>query len=134
MDVDDAKLEIADSPDLPPLWLVFGAVRREDGHWILPELSAEFASPDAALHIGPQHVVLEAAAVDLAATLTGTHRLQVRGWHVMFLARGKIGPFRVDGTAYDAPGGLVGIHLLLHDEGNGGRPITSGSAVLEVLT
>jgi len=86
MDVDDAKLEIADSPDLPPLWRVFGAARRDDGHWVLPELSAEFASPDAALHIGPQHVVLEAAAVDLAADITGTRRLQVRGWHVMFLA------------------------------------------------
>ncbi len=59
MDVDDAKLEIEDSPDLPPLWQVFGASRRDDGHWTLPELSVEFASPDAALHIGPQHIVLE---------------------------------------------------------------------------
>jgi hypothetical protein len=133
MDVDDAKLEIADSPDLPPLWRVFGAARRDDGHWVLPELSAEFASPDAALHIGPQHVVLETAAVDLAADHAGTRRLQVRGWHVMFLARGKVGPFRVDGAAYAAPGGLVGVRLLLHDEGNGGRAITSASAVLEVL-
>jgi hypothetical protein len=133
MEVDDAKLEIADSPDLPPLWRVFGAARRDDGNWVLPELSAEFASPDAALHIGPQHVVLEAAAVDFAAAPAGTRRLQVRGWHVMFLARGKVGPFRVDGTAYDAPTGLVGVRLLIHDEGNGGRAITSASAVLEVL-
>ncbi len=64
MDVDEARLEIEDSPDLPPLWQVFGASERGDGHWILPRLSAEFASPDAALHIGPQHVVLETAAVD----------------------------------------------------------------------
>src|SRR5580704_6752488 len=67
MDVEEAKLEIEDSPDLPPLWQVFGASRRDDGHWTLPELSVEFASPDAALHIGPQHIVLETAAVDLAA-------------------------------------------------------------------
>jgi hypothetical protein len=133
MDVDDAKLEIEDSPDLPPLWQVFGGSRRDDGHWTLPKLSVEFASPDAALHIGPQHVVLETAAVDLAAELAGTRRLQVRSWHVMFLARGKVGPFRVDGTAYDAPGGLIGVRMLIHDEGNGGRAITSGSAVLEVL-
>ena len=33
MDVDDARLEIEDSPDLPPLWKVFGASRRDDGHW-----------------------------------------------------------------------------------------------------
>ena len=93
------KLEIVDSPDLPPLWKVFGAARRDDGHWTLPELSVELASPDAALHIGPQHVGLEAAAMDLAAALVGTDRLQMQSWHVMFLARGKVGPFRVDGEA-----------------------------------
>ena len=67
MDVDDSAIVVEDSPDLPPLWQVFGASRRDDGHWTLPELRADFASPDAALHIGPQHVVLETAAVDLAA-------------------------------------------------------------------
>jgi hypothetical protein len=51
----------------------------------------------------------------------------------MFLARGKTGPFRVHGTAYPAPDGLIGVRLMLHDEGNGDRAITSGSAVLEVL-
>jgi hypothetical protein len=51
----------------------------------------------------------------------------------MFLARGKVGPFRVDGTAYDAPDGHIGVRMLIHDEGNGGRAITSGSAVLENL-
>ena len=124
---------IEDSPDLPPLWRVFGAAKRDDGHWMLPELRAELASPDAALHIGPQHVVLETAALELAAELEGTHLVGVRSWHVMFMARGKTGPFRVDGTAYGAPGGLIGVRLLLHDEGNGDRPITSASAVVTVL-
>jgi hypothetical protein len=54
------RLEVEDSPDLPPLWKVFGGSRRASGHWTLPELSAEYASPDAALHLGPQHVILEA--------------------------------------------------------------------------
>ena len=35
------------------------------------ELSVELASPDAAFHIGPQHVVLETAAIDMAAELVG---------------------------------------------------------------
>jgi hypothetical protein len=65
----------------------------------MPELTAELASPDAALHIGPQHVLLETAAIDYAAALAGTERLQMRSWHVMFLARAKTGPFRVDGEA-----------------------------------
>ena len=44
-------LEVVDSPDLPPLWQVFGGHRRPDGNWGLPELAVEVASPDAALHI-----------------------------------------------------------------------------------
>ena len=55
-------LEVIDSPDLPPLWQVFGGHRRPDGHWALPELAVEVASPDAALHIGPQFVIGETAA------------------------------------------------------------------------
>ena len=128
------KLVIEDSPDLPPLWQVFGASRRDDGHWQLPELSVELASPDAALHIGPQHVVLETAAVDLASGLVGTDMLQMRGWHVMFLARGKVGPFRVDGEAVRGTGNTVGVRMVMHDEGNGNRKVTSASAVLEIVT
>jgi hypothetical protein len=127
------KLEIVDSPDLPPLWEVFGASRRKDGHWVLPPLSAELASPDAALHIGPQHVVLETAAIDLAAELAGTDKLQMESWHVMFLARGKIGPFRVDGEALRGAGAKIGVRMILSDEGNEDRAVTSGSAVFRIV-
>jgi hypothetical protein len=127
------KLEIVDSPDLPPLWEAFGASRRQDGHWMLPELSAELASPDAALHIGPQHVVLETAAIDLAARLTGTDLLQLRSWHVMFMARGKVGPFRVDGEGVRSRGGNIGVRLAMHDEGNDDKAVTSASATFEVV-
>jgi hypothetical protein len=133
MDVDDTAIVVEDSPDLPPLWRVFGASRRDDGHWTLPELRSDLASPDAALHIGPQHVVLETAAVDLAADLAGTRRLQVQSWHVMFMARGKTGPFRVEGSASHAPEGRMGVRMLLHDEGNGDRAVTSAAALLSVV-
>lgn len=96
-------------------------------------MSAETASPDAALHIGPQHIVLETAAMHLAADLVGTDRLQMRSWHVMFLARGKAGPFRVEGEAAPGMGDTVGIRLTLHDEGNEDRAVTSASAVLSVV-
>jgi hypothetical protein len=132
--MEENKLEIADSPGLPPLWQAFGASRRDDGHWALPELAAEFASPDAALHIGPQHVVLEAAAIDLAAQLARTDMLQMQTWHVMFLARGKSGPFRVDGEAVHGAAGRIGVRLTLHDEGSENRMVTAASAVLEVVT
>ncbi|MHB1777594.1 MAG: hypothetical protein ACYCU7_16630 [Acidimicrobiales bacterium] len=131
---DDPVEHIEDSPDLPPLSEVFGAARRDDGHWTLPELRAELASPDAALHLGPQHVVLERAAGDLAEALAGTHRLQVDSVHVMFLSRGKVGPFRVDGRALGDAGrtGRVGVQLTLHDEGAGDRAVTAASYVFGV--
>jgi len=127
------KLVIVDSPDLPPLWKAFGASRRPDGHWVLPELSDEVASPDGALHIGPQHVALETAAIDLAARLVGTDRLQMETWHVMFLARGKVGPFRIDGEAVRGARGRVGARLTLHDEGNADRAVTAASALLRIV-
>lgn len=133
MDVTGTELEIQDAPTLPPLWEAFGASLRADGHWVLPPLSAEFASPDAALHIGPQHIVLETAAIDLAAAAVDTRKLQVASWHVMFMARGKIGPFRVEGTAHSGRGGRVGVRMLLHDEGNDDKPVTAAAAIFDVL-
>ena len=128
----EKPIDVVDSPDLPPLWKVFGASRRPDGHWVLPELSVEFASPDAALHIGPQHVVLETAAMDAAAELVGTDRLQLRSWHVMFLARGKTGPFRVDVDTARGADRQVGVRMLMIDEGEN-RSVTSGSAVFTIV-
>src|SRR5246127_3705946 len=132
MEVSGAELVIEDSPDLPPLWQAFGASKRDDGHWVLPALSAELASPDAALHIGPQHVVLETAATDLAADVAGTRKVQVISWHVMFMSRGKAGPFRVEGTAHAGGPGRVGVRMLLHDEGNADKAVTSAAAIFEV--
>jgi hypothetical protein len=120
-------IDIVDSPDLPPLWQVFGGMRRADGHWGLPELATEVASPDAALHIGPQFVILETAALDAATTLVGTGRLQAISSHVMFMARGKVGPFRAVAEAMGGADGVVAVRVLLYDEGNGDRLTTTGS-------
>jgi hypothetical protein len=128
MDVSGTEIVIEDSPDLPPLWKAFGASKRPDERWQLPALSEELASPDAALHIGPQHVVLETAAV-----AAGTRKLQVVSWHVMFMSRGKVGPFRVDGTAHLGGTGRVGVRMLLHDEGNADKAVTSAAAIFEIV-
>lgn len=119
-------LDIVDSPDLPPLWQVFGGRRREDGCWALPELATPLASPDAALHIGPQFVVLETAALDAAADHAGTELLQGMSSHVMFVARGKVGPFRVECEPLPGADGTVGVRVMLHDEGADDKPITAG--------
>ena len=134
MDVSGTELVIEDSPDLPPLWVAFGARKRDDGHWVLPPLRLELASPDAALHIGPQHVVLETAATDLAADIAGTPKVQVISWHVMFMSRGKVGPFRVEGTAHAGGPGRVGVRMLLHDEGNADKAITSAAAIFDIVS
>ena len=120
-------IDIVDGPDLPPLWQVFGATKRPDGHWALPELAVEVASPDAALHIGPQFVILETAAAEAAAESSGTAALQGISSHVMFLARGKIGPFRVDSETCPGADGTVGVRATLHDEGADGKAVTAAS-------
>lgn len=125
MEVDN--IEVVDSPDLPPLWQVFGGFRREDGLWGLPELSAEVASPDAALHIGPQFVILETAAIDAAGG-----DVQGISAHVMFLARGKAGPFRVQTERLPGADGTVAVRVQLYDEGNEDRLVTVGSYVFRV--
>jgi len=126
--IDNPPIDVVDSPSLPPLHQVFGATRRPDGSWTLPELSLELASPDAALHLGPQHIVLETAAMELAADRAGTNALQIEDWHVMFVARGKTGPFRATGESFLGGSGRIGCRLSLHDEGNDDRVITSASA------
>jgi hypothetical protein len=112
---------------------VFGGGRRDDGHWALGELEVELASPDAALHIGPQFVILEQAAADLAAGVAGTDRLQGAASHTMFLARGKAGPFRVDAEPMSGTDGAVAVRVVLHDEGAGDRAITAGSYLFRVV-
>lgn len=120
-------IEVVDSPDLPPLWAVFGGARRPDGRWALGPLSAELASPDAALHLGPQVVVLEAAATDLAREAVDGAPLGGLSSHTMFVARGKVGPFRVDGTAHLGADGTVGARVVLCDEGADDRVVTVAS-------
>ncbi|WP_454790636.1 hypothetical protein [Mycolicibacterium lutetiense] len=123
-------IDIADGPDLPPLWQVFGGTKRPDGHWALPELAVEVASPDAALHIGPQFVILETAAMESAAAdATNTDALQGLSSHVMFLARGKTGPFRVDTQVLSGLDGTIAVRATLHDEGADGKAVTAASYV-----
>lgn len=132
--IDVEELNIEDGPDLPPLWQVFGAKKRADGHWTLKELSEDLASPDGALHIGPQHVALEIAAIEAAAGLVGTDKLQVESYHAMYLARGKKGPFRIDAEPVRGRDDRkVGVRLLLVDEAEKGRSVTSASMMFRIV-
>jgi acyl-coenzyme A thioesterase PaaI-like protein len=118
---------VVDSPALPPLWGVFGATRRADGRWTLPELSSELASPDAALHLGPQFILLETAALHAASEAAGADDVRAISSHLMFLARGKVGPFRADAEMYAGSDGTTAVGIVLHDEGDGDRAVTAAS-------
>jgi hypothetical protein len=69
----------------------------------------------------------------VAAAGAGTRKLQVVSWHVMFMSRGKVGPFRVDGTAHLGGTGKVGVRMMLHDEGNADKAVTSAAAIFEIV-
>lgn len=129
----DLPPDIPDSADLPPLHEAFGARRRRPGEWELPELDAKMASTSASLHLGPIHVVLEAAAIDLAAELAGTDRLQVEDWQVMFVAPGTVGPFVAYGRAVAGRLGSIACRLMLRDEGRDGRAVTSALATFRAV-
>lgn len=125
--IDNPPLDVVDSPDLPPLHRVFGGRRSSLGVWELPELIPELASPDAALHIGPQHVILEAAATDVAEERNGGP-IQIVDWYVMFVNRGKVGPFRTRTDVFAGTGTRLGVRVDLLDLGQDGRVISTAAA------
>jgi len=125
--------DIMDSPTLPPLHVVFGASRGADGTWQLPELTARIASTSGSLHIGPAHIILEAAAADLAAQAAGAEATQVEDWNVSFVARGTKGPFTVDGAATVGNLGRVACRMTLRDRGRDSRVIATAIGVFRVL-
>ena len=72
------------------------------------------------------------AATEAAAQLAGTDALQIEDWHVMFVARGKVGPFRAVADPYTGNLDRVAVRLSLHDEGNDDRVVTTGSATFRL--
>ncbi|MBA3054544.1 MAG: hypothetical protein FP826_06360 [Sphingomonadales bacterium] len=116
--------DIADRDDLPPLIEVFGGWKGDDGHWRLPALAAHSRSTSGTLHLGPMHLVFDAAADELAAA----SGLRVADWEVLFVAAGTNGPFRVDVTPIPASGPARAAEFRLMDEGRGDRLVASASA------
>jgi hypothetical protein len=85
------------------------------------------------LHIGPVHVVFEAAATDAIIELVGSETIQAEQWDVHFVAPGTVGPFLVEVTAARGNGDRVATRLSLFDEGRDRSMVASGAAVFRVL-
>jgi acyl-coenzyme A thioesterase PaaI-like protein len=120
---------VTDSPSLPPLWEAFGARRRTDGQYEIPELSVRLGSTSGSLHHGPTQVVLEAAATDAASGAAGTDALRVGHWSVIFVRRGKVGPFVTTTEVVSAGPDVIACQAALRDDGVGGRNIALATAV-----
>lgn len=125
--VQNDPMVIEDSPELPPLHSVFKATCDHLGIWRLPELSLESASPDAALHLGPQHILIETAACEAAQRMVHEKALHVESYHCMFVSRGKVGPFRAQVELHSGSGTRIGARVTLHDEGNEDRVVTNAA-------
>ncbi|MDT5189966.1 MAG: hypothetical protein QOI28_2217 [Mycobacterium sp.] len=123
----DVPPQMPDTADLPPLHVVFGARRSSDG-WRLPALTSRHASTSASLHLGPIHVVFEAAAIELATVLARTDTVQVRDWDVHFVSPGRTGPFHVRTDGWAGPDGRVVVRFTLVDEGRDGVVVAAGAA------
>lgn len=123
----DVPPQLPDTADLPPLHVVFGAQRTPEG-WQLPALTSRHASTSASLHLGPIHVVFEAAAMELAAELAGTDLIQIRDWDVHFVSPGRTGPFVVRTDGWAGPGGQVAVRFTLVDEGRDHAVVAAGAA------
>ncbi|MGE2734227.1 hypothetical protein [Mycolicibacterium vaccae] len=124
-------IEVVDSPDLPPLWQVFGGRQVDDLTWVLPELSTELASPDAALHVGPQFVMTETAARAGVIATVGSDAVTGTSSHTMFLARGKTGPFRFVTEVAAGSGTTVAARTLVYDDGSAQKLITAATHVFK---
>ncbi|HEX4505433.1 MAG TPA: hypothetical protein VH722_06855 [Alphaproteobacteria bacterium] len=125
----DLPPDIEDRPGLPPLTQVFGAGRRPDGVWALPAMTPENMSTSGSLHLGPTHIVLEAAATELAEQHAGTNAIRIEDWTVMFVARGTNGPFVVEGTVSTGNYGRIACSLSLRDQGRDGRTVATAVAM-----
>ena len=123
----DVPPQMPDTADLPPLHVVFGARRSSDG-WRLPALTSRHASTSASLHLGPIHVVFEAAAMELAAELAQSEAVEVRDWDVHFVSPGRTGPFQVHTDGWAGPEGRVMVRFTLVDEGRDGVVVAAGAA------
>ncbi|CAA0136607.1 Uncharacterised protein [Mycolicibacterium vanbaalenii] len=122
-------LEVVDSPDLPPLWQVFGGRQVDARTWTLPELTAEVASPDAALHVGPQFVLTETAARSSVTALIGETAISGASSHTMFLARAKSGPFTFVAEPILGSDTVIAARTHVYDEGADRKLVTAATHV-----
>jgi hypothetical protein len=64
---------------------------------------------------------------EMTEAVAGTDRIQGVSSHVMFMARGKSGPFRVEPEPMLGADGTIAVRTVMYDEGACDRITTVGS-------
>ena len=111
----DPRPGAPDSPDLPPLHEPFGARRRDDGRFEIPELGPELGAEG--LHQGPFQVVSEAAAMQAATEAVGSDRFWIEHQGTSIMARGVGTPLVTTTDVMTRAGGAVIVRVELRAEG-----------------
>lgn len=77
-------------------------------------------------------MILETAATELAESRHGAP-IQIADWYVMFVSRGKVGPFRTRGESFPGTGNRIGVRIDLLDLGQDGRVVSTAAATFGSL-
>lgn len=102
-------------PPMPPLTEVFEARPTDDGGYVIPGLSPRLGADT--LHHGPILVVMEAAALDLAAAEAGARPVTPVALSCRIVRAGRKGPFQVRARLLSRNGDLVSCRSVMRDEG-----------------
>ena len=101
--------------DLPPLYEVYGARRRNGDQLEIPALTPELGGPS--LHQGPVQVVSEAAAMFAAREAVGSNRFWIEHQGTSIIARGTAAPFVTSAEVLRIAEGYIHARVELRDEG-----------------
>jgi acyl-coenzyme A thioesterase PaaI-like protein len=102
-------------PPMPPLTEVFEASPNDDGGYVIPGLSPRLGADT--LHHGPILVVMEAAALDIAAGEAGNRPVTPVALSCRIVRAGRKGPFKVHSRLLSRNGDLISCRSVMRDEG-----------------
>ena len=105
--------------DLPPLYEVYGARRRNSDQLEILALTPELGGPR--LHQGPVQVVSEAAAMFAATEAVGSNRFWIEHQGTSIVARGTAAPFVTSSEVLRVAEGSVHVRVELRNEGGDNR-------------
>lgn len=109
--------------EVPALWKAFTGSRRSDGLLEIPGLRPEIGTER--LHHGPMLVIMEAAAVEVAAGVLDTDVVAVEHLGLTIVAPGRSGPFVATPVLLAVRSRTVGCRVELRDQDRDDRLVAA---------